>query len=163
MQNDDRDKISELYTKYEQEMYYEARKILHDDYLAEDAVHEAFLRLIRNRDNLRETESPQTKAYIRRTLQSSAIDIYRKNKRDMEHTVNLDESTPAYSYTDNIEYTTELIEKLPQKYSSVIRCRLIYGLTVKETSAVLKLTENCVKKRYERARAMLADIISKTI
>ena len=37
------DIIDALYRLYEQPMYFEAYKILHDEYLAEDAVHEAFL------------------------------------------------------------------------------------------------------------------------
>ena len=40
------DIIDALYRLYEQSMYFEAYKILHDEYLAEDAVHEAFLSLI---------------------------------------------------------------------------------------------------------------------
>lgn len=163
MQNNDENKIAELYSLYEQSMFVEARKILQDDYLAEDAVHEAFIRLIRNRSSLRDVESPQTKRYVKRTVQSAAIDIYRKNKREREHICNFDEADPVFSYSDELEYSADLIDSLPQKYASIIRCRLIYGLSVNETAAVLELTANCVKKRYERARKMLAEILRETL
>lgn len=163
MQSDDESKIAELYSQYEQSMYYEARDILQDDYLAEDAVHEAFIRLIRNRNNLKDIESPQTKSYVKKTLQSAAIDIYRRNKKEREHTCNIDEADPVFSDFDEPEYIADLIDTLPPKLASIIRCRLIYGLSVNETAAVLKLTANCVKKRYERARKMLAEILKESL
>ncbi len=44
----DSDKLERLYHKYYRLMYYVANKILQDNYLAEDAVQTAFLKLIPN-------------------------------------------------------------------------------------------------------------------
>ena len=46
--DDDREKAAELYKLYSSTMLYIARSILHDHYLAEDAVVEAFIRIINN-------------------------------------------------------------------------------------------------------------------
>ncbi len=44
----DSDKLERLFNKYYRLMYYVANKILQDNYLAEDAVQAAFLKLIPN-------------------------------------------------------------------------------------------------------------------
>ena len=80
MPNNEEDIIDSLYKLYEQSMYYEAYKILHDEYLAEDAVHEAFLRLIRNRNKISNPSSREVRNYAYKTLKSAALDIYRRQK-----------------------------------------------------------------------------------
>ena len=67
---EDASKIAELYSMYEQKMFYEARGILNDDQLAEDAVQEAFLKLIRHRDRLSTLRPEQISSYAWQTLRS---------------------------------------------------------------------------------------------
>ncbi len=162
--NEDASKIAELYRLYEQKMYFEARGILNDDQLAEDAVQEAFLRLIRHRDRLRELSSQQVSSYVKQTLRSTAIDIYRKNKRERDYLCDLEDAGMIIGENDCfLDGALSLIDELPHKYRSIARCRLQYGLSVKETAAVLKLTESCVRKRCERARNLLADMLKNII
>ena len=42
----EREKIELMYDRYEQEMYRIAYAVLRDEFAAEDAVHDAFVRLI---------------------------------------------------------------------------------------------------------------------
>lgn len=42
----DRKTMAELYETYEQKMFRIAKAILHNDWQAEDAVHEAFVRMV---------------------------------------------------------------------------------------------------------------------
>ena len=42
----DRQTMTELYETYEQKMFGIANAILHNDWQAEDAVHEAFVRMV---------------------------------------------------------------------------------------------------------------------
>ena len=46
---DERNLISDLYTKHEQKMYATAFGVLHNAHSSEDAVHEAFLKIIKNK------------------------------------------------------------------------------------------------------------------
>ena len=92
---EDASKIAELYSMYEQKMFYEARGILNDDQLAEDAVQEAFLKLIRHRDRLSTLRPQQISSYVWQTLRSTAIDIYRKNKRERERICDIEEAEKA--------------------------------------------------------------------
>ena len=49
-------KFEEAYLKYNKMGFYYAREILHDDALAEDALHDAFLSLARNLDKIGEID-----------------------------------------------------------------------------------------------------------
>ncbi len=158
--NEDASKIERLYLLYEQSMFREARAILREDHLAEDAVHEAFLRLVRKRDGLDDPESDKTRAYIRKVLRSTAIDIYRKNRRDRDNCCSYEDNESIIAKDSTVfDDTVCLIEDLPPKYASVIRCIALHRLSAKEAAAVLRISEACVRKRYERAKKMLRDTI----
>ena len=151
------DIIDALYRLYEQSMYFEAYKILHDEYLAEDAVHEAFLRLIRNRSKIADPRSPAVRRYAYKAVRSAALDLYRKQKKQRENCLVLDETientTAAEEVMTNLPLS--LLAELPPKYASVMRCLFLDGLSVRETAAVLKISESLVRKRCERARKLL--------
>ena len=152
------DIIDALYRLYEQSMYYEAYKILHDEYLAEDAVHEAFLRFIRNRNKIVDHESPAVRRYVYKTVNSTALDIYRRQKKQREHCLEMDESienTIVSEEESPVNLPVLLISDLPPKYASVMRCLFLDGLSIRETAAVLKISEDLVRKRCERARKLL--------
>lgn len=148
--------IDALYALYEQPLYFAAYNILHDTYMAEDAVQEAFLRLIRHRDKIQDPAAPQTRAYVYKTLKSAALDLYRAQKRQSARCCTLDD---AVAYTAEEMPTDTLcaatLSDLPQKYAAVLRCLFVSELTVRETAAVLKISEACVRKRCERARKRL--------
>ena len=57
-------KLQKLYELYEQPMYRIAYAVLHDTALAEDAVHDAFVRLVSRLEKIGEPDSPKTKGYI---------------------------------------------------------------------------------------------------
>ena len=52
-------RFRQLYEKYRNLMFYVAKGILKDDYLTEDAVHEAFIRIAKNFSKIGEISCPQ--------------------------------------------------------------------------------------------------------
>ena len=161
------DCVSWMYELYEKKMYIVAYSILKNQWQAEDAVSEAFVKIIRHRDEFADPESDETKLYIIRLIQNTAIDIYRRNKRDSEHLQMLDgqgESVPAKTGADpdmvvmemyDKQRVEELLEELPPKLSKVMFLRCVKELSVRETAAVLQIKETAVRKRYERGRKLL--------
>jgi len=79
---EDKDKFEELYKTYKQLMFYTANNILKDVDLAEDAVHQAFLRIINHLDKIDEINCRKTKGFIVTIIEHVSIDIYRKRKRE---------------------------------------------------------------------------------
>ena len=87
----DRQTMTELYETYEQKMFGIANAILHNDWQAEDAVHEAFVRMVPYLSRCKDVNDEKTKILIVRVIKSAAIDIYRKNKRENTYILDSEE------------------------------------------------------------------------
>ena len=57
-------KFEELYYQYRKLMHWRAKQILNDDMLAEDAVHEAFIKIIRHMNKISEVKCNKTKCFV---------------------------------------------------------------------------------------------------
>ena len=154
--------IESCYELYEQKMFRVALSVLHDEKLAEDAVQDAFLQLIRHKVFFGKADSDDCKRYIIKVIKNASINIY--NKRNNENRI--------VSYSDNLEELcgeqaieddrsepqaecTPLLNSLPPKYYAVVKCLVIQDYTVAETAEKLGITEANVRKRYERAKKMM--------
>lgn len=150
--------IEKLYTLYEQKMYQAAYRILHDSWLAEDAVQEAFINLMKHSIYFEDAESEDCKRYIITVIKHSSITIYNKKKREQEILYLTDEGTNLQktSLPDDTETDIEdLISRLPEKYYAVVNCLVIKNLSAKETAIKLGITDATVRKRFERAKKIL--------
>ena len=150
--------MEKLYALYEQKMYHVAYRILHDSWLAEDAVQEAFIKLMKHRVYFEDAESEDCKRYIITVIKHSSITIYNRKKRENEILYLTDEGTNLWeaAMPDDTETDIEdLISELPEKYYAVVNCLAIKNLSVKETAAELGITDAAVRKRFERAKKML--------
>ena len=88
---EDISKFELIYNTYKKQMYYTANNILKDNYLAEDAVHNAFLRIIDNLEKIDDVNSHNTKGLIVIIVKNVSIDIYRKNKKERDNTIFIDD------------------------------------------------------------------------
>ncbi|MGL5259319.1 MAG: RNA polymerase sigma factor [Lachnospiraceae bacterium] len=59
-------------------MFYATNRILKNQDSAEDAVHNAFLRVINHLEKINENDCHKTRAFLVVILKNIAIDIYRK-------------------------------------------------------------------------------------
>ena len=93
--------------------------------------------------------------------------MYRKNQRESTvFTIVSDEEQSNIADTDNSiehmlhsmegrEQINKMLSKIPEKYREVLLYRSVHEFSVRETAAVLEISENLVRKRYERARNLL--------
>lgn len=88
-----KEKLHQLYALYEQPLYRIAYAILHQPEQAEDAVSDAFLKIIPHLDQIESPDSPKTKAFLIQVIRNTAINQYRKNAKDAERLTNIDDST----------------------------------------------------------------------
>lgn len=150
-------KAERIYSNYERQMFFAARRILKDDMMAEDAVHNAFEGIIRNLKMIEEPDSVRTKSYVIRAAKNSAINIYNKNKKmvpiedyQIEKGVNIEDSTKELM---------EDICRLPQLYRDIIILKALYGYTYKEIAIAFHISESAAMKRMERAKKKLEQIM----
>lgn len=160
VEDEEKSKFELIYITYKQTMFYLANKILRDQYLAEDAVHQAFLRIIDNLDKINEINCHKTKGFIVIIVQNIAIDFYRKRKR--EANISFDGIEYAIGSDDKSLELNEIedaILKLPSKYSSVFRLKYSLGYTNIEISEILNINEDNVRKRISRGKVKLEEIL----
>lgn len=152
--------MEKCYQLYEQKMYQVAYYIVQDSGWAEDAVQDAFLKLMKGQVYFEDACSDDCKRYIITVIRNSAIDIYNKKKKERELFCSCD----ADSYIERVEQPKEngdatdlmeLISGLKPCYYEVVECLVIKDLSVKETSAKLGISETNVRKRFERAKKLL--------
>ena len=158
---EDEDLFKGLYLKYRKHMKYIAMQILSDEYLAEDAVHNAFLKIISNLEKFHRIDCQETKNLIVIFIRSTAIDLYRKRKREFEHTdtLNQDIPTEADFSAVNVADILSAIETLPEIYRDVLLLKVEYEYTDREIAKILGIKTDTVSKRLERARRQLKKLL----
>ncbi|MBQ4165213.1 MAG: hypothetical protein IJD85_02720, partial [Oscillospiraceae bacterium] len=95
----DADKVALIYDLYEQEMYRICFAVLREVHMAEDALSESFIKIIRKRDRIEDVRSEDVRRFVVKIAKNTAIDMYRKNAKDRKYFVGLplgDVSEPSY-------------------------------------------------------------------
>lgn len=152
-------KFETLYYKYRDIMFYAAHKILLDSYDAEDAVHEAFLKIVEIIDKIENIESSQTRALVVIITEHKAIDLYRKKRR--EKVIPFEEEYMGGQYHVEVERAADVqiiiqaVERLPEKYREVLLLKYSHGYSMDEIAQILSMSKENVKKTIQRARKKL--------
>ena len=157
--DDDRDKFTILYEKYSKLLKYVAFQKLHDDQLAEDAAHNAFLNIIKNFHMVGDPNSHKTRRLLVVVTENAAIDILRKQKKYPQSS--FDELEPVLGREQDlldkiaVRELMDMIAALPDIHRIALELRVFQGLSEKQIAAILDISYEAVRKRLERARAML--------
>lgn len=158
-----RKKFEEMYNKYKNLMLYIAFDILKDNYLAEDAVHMAFMKIISNFNDYNFENDSKTKNFVAILTKNVAISMYRQKKRNVE--INFEDLSFEKIDFDNISETMQInfikeqIGKLNDIYKDVLTLKYFNDFNNKEIAIALDISEATVRKRLERARKILEDKI----
>ena len=160
---EDKRKFECIYLAYKQTMFYAANRILKDHHLSEDAVHQAFLRIIDNLNKIDENDCHKTRAFLVVVVEHISIDIYRKRKR--EDMISYDELELYIADTSQqnemIDEVSSAILKLPVNYSTVLRLKYSQGYNDAEISEILDITQENVRQRISRAKKKLSELLQK--
>ena len=154
--------IRTIYEEYYQLMKHIAKKYLHEEDLAEDAVQDAMLHIIDRIRTRGDLDPMRIKSLVCLIAKSAAINIYRKEK--VRNGISLDDESVLYqpaSYDDymSLRYAEvrQAIDQLPQPYRDVLQLKAQHELSDKEIAKVLHISHAAVRKRLERARKELLD------
>lgn len=88
-------KFEHIYTKYRGLMFYTAKGVLQDSYLAEDAVHETFLDIIRIIDSIRANNEKELSQFLRVLTHHKAVDMVRKCTRQKKSDTEIEDNNQA--------------------------------------------------------------------
>lgn len=156
-----RDKLCALYEAYRQPMYRAAFAVLKEPYLAEDAVHNAFLRLAADPERVGGTDEPRTKGYLIIMARNAAIDIYNQDKKQIPS----EEIDDALADVQDVELETEsravqeevcrMICALDPAYCDILMLKYYHELEDAEIAQALGISLNLARVRLHRARNKL--------
>jgi RNA polymerase sigma-70 factor (ECF subfamily) len=155
----------------ERAIYFLLLSLLGNEADAEDAAQEAVIKVYRNLHLFR--GESQFRTWVLSIARNEGLGRLRKtaNRREDSLDAEIDEQTGDYTpavLTSWREVPSEALERkelselvrkaiaeLPEIYRNVILLRDIEEMNVRETSAVLGISEGAVKVRLHRARALL--------
>lgn len=152
-----RTKFECLYAKYKGLMFHVANKILNDDQDAEDAVHQAFVKVAEIIDKIQEPDCPKTRSLLVTIVENKAIDLYRKKKK----------SRKVEYIEENMGFTAEYngenglagcILKLPARYREMILLKYHHGYSTKEAAKIMGISESNASKLDQRAKKRLEEL-----
>lgn len=157
--SDDRIKFEKVYKNYRNIMLNRAYEILKERQLSEDAVHNAFLKVINNLPKIYDADSNETKWYVIVIVTNEAKKIYNKENKilkaeltDMESDFNLETIVEDKNIVEKVKKEIGL---LPEIYRDTMSLKYYNYLSNKEISSVLSIPISTVKKRLQRGRKIL--------
>lgn len=153
---DERSKFEQVYIKYKDLMFYVANRILHNTYDAEDAVHQAFLAILKNLGKIYDVESQKTRAFVVVIVERKAIDLLRIRQRSSETALNDEVAQKAVPERLGLD---EAIDLLPGHYRNVLTLKYVSGFSTGEISKMLGITSSGVSKLLFRAKEALKKIL----
>ena len=119
-----------------------------------DIIQNVFTKLVNNPkqfNNLNEEKY----WLIRITINECKDFLRKKSKRPMINADLVNSFSNYDSETEKLHYIADVVKTLPEKYRVVIILFYWDSLSIKEIAKVLKVSEDAVKKRLERARKLI--------
>ncbi len=160
-EDDDKIKFEKIYTLYRKKMWYAANSVLSDAYLAEDAVHNAFIGIAKSIKRIDEADSPKTLSYVVTASKNCAIDILRKNRNLSETNIDelydvSDKSTGSFiSALEAEDYIVQALAAMPAVYRDVLYLLIVGQMSEKEIAVLLGRRPGTVHQQVRRGRAIL--------
>ena len=159
--------LSALVSQYAGTLYRVAFSVLRNPADAEDAVQEAFIRVLRHRDTLGEVRDQRV--WLIRIVWNIVLDRKRraKTRPETDDVSELARVLPAGGLTaeqiacaaQHHAHVLACVDQLPAKERQVLMLSAFEELTSVEIASVLGITESSVRSRLFRARNLMADLL----
>jgi len=158
-----------VYEKYHKQLYSFALKYLRNRELAQDAVHDIFVKLWENRKKLDAAGS--LSGYLFTMVKNHVLNLISNEKRKLKKHVKLSyEKKIKNMEPSNIILLSEYrdlyqiaVEKLPEKRQQIFKLRTNEGLTNKEVARYLEISVNTVKSQYYKASKFIKSFVENNL
>lgn len=165
--DEQRNVLSEFYQKYKNRFYAIAYSKLHGKTAAEDAVQEAFLRIVDKPEKFFKIEHNKRVAYADVIVRNVAIDMFNKNNAHKIEELKEDVSDEAYTLgledtvTGSVSKNELLafILKLPVLQRDILNLKVVFELSNSEIAQKLNVSETVVRQRLSQARKSILDFL----
>jgi len=160
--------VAELVTQFAGTLYRVAYSVLRNAADAEDAVQEAFVRVLRHRDTLHEVRDQRV--WLIRIVWNVVLDRKRrmKTRPETDDVAELARILPASGLSaedraaaaQHHAHVLACVEQLPAKERQVLMLSAFEELSSAEIAVVLGTTESSVRSRLFRARNLMAGLLN---
>lgn len=150
--------FEQIYLKYRGLMCHVAESILHDHQEAEDAVHNAFLKIIKKFSKFQNTPAQDLAPQIVAIARNEAISLLRKRK-DLAPLEDWEGFAETAEEVSDYHSLVDTFALLPQTYQSAMEMKLLLGYSDGEIAAKLGLSKKAVSVRISRGRQLLQSIV----
>src|ERR1051325_3960888 len=137
------------------------QKRVNDRALAEDLLHDVFLKIHNQIDSVKDEE--KLVPWIYRIAENSIIDSYRKRKEMVPHEDSVSLAQDSQEILNPVERLAptlkRMADQLPTKYREALLATDFEGLRQTELAKRLGLSISAVKSRVQRGRKMLKDLL----
>jgi RNA polymerase sigma-70 factor, ECF subfamily len=161
--------LAALVDEYSGTLYRVAFSVLRNSADSEDAVQEAFLRVLRHRNALGEVRDHRV--WLIRIVWNVVLDRKRraKTRPETDDVTELARVLPANglsaeeiaSATQHHAQVLSCVESLPAKEREVLLLSAFEELSSVEIAGVLRITESSVRSRLFRARNLMAEMLGR--
>lgn len=153
-------KTERLYHRYSGLMYAIAYRISGNTHDAEDIVAEAFIKVMRHVDKIKDEDIGGMKCkYLMVTIiKNTAYDWNRKYGEEAEAAGGaIDEelvkdTQDIFFEMEDYKELIQCIDELQEQYRDVLRMRILYGLSSREIGEILGISESHVNVCFMRAK-----------
>jgi RNA polymerase sigma-70 factor, ECF subfamily len=159
--------LAALVDQYASSLYRVAYSVLRNAADAEDAVQEAFLRVLRHRDSLDEVRDHRV--WLIRIVWNIVLDRKRraKTRPETDDVAELARVLPSTGLSaeevaaaaQHHAHVLACVEQLPTKEREVLMLSAFEELSSVEIATVLSITESSVRSRLFRARNLMAGLL----
>ena len=167
MTTSDRLTITQIYEELRLISYHVALAVTKSHAMAEDAVHNAFLAVIKHREEIFALPYPKRKSRIIIIAKNKAIDLLRMQSKIDPITDEAEEIPDNLNLCDIIEgqetyeHLINCISRLPEIYKCAFELRYVHDMSNQEIAEILGITSKTVSMRIARAKAMLQEMLKK--
>ena len=150
-------RFEEIYLKYRSIMFHVADNILHNDQDAEDAVHNAFVRIIKKFSRFQNTVVKDLAPQVIVIARNEAISLRRK-KKDTVPLEDWDSFAETAESVSDYHALVEMFTRLPLTYRAALEMKLL-GYSDGEIASKLGLSKTAVSTWISRGRQLLRSIV----
>jgi RNA polymerase sigma-70 factor, ECF subfamily len=151
----DEDAFEQLVSTYTAPALTVANQFLHDHALAEDAVQEAFVRVVHRRNQFKPSHSFSPWFYA--ILRHVCIDMLRRVKRHRNLVEQLSQTTHGGNGEETGPEELSLLNAVPARERCVLELRIVHGLSFRAVAQALNISEEAAKKRGQRGLRRLRE------
>lgn len=153
--------LKELYERFAPSMFSVCLRYTHSDEDARDVMHDGFIKVFDNLDQLRTDDS--LSAWMKSIMVNTAISRLRREK----HRVDVDVTDEAFvqytAYDDNafdsidMELIMKAIRQLPTRQRVVFNMVELEGYPYEEVASMLGISTSAVRSNLSRAKHLLVE------